>query len=660
MPCGLGILSLLSSLSPTALILCGLATAPAAGQIAAPDSTAFLVSHGDTLWLAPPLQVVGSRVPAALPGALRPVGVLDQGDLRSLPGRSAAEYLQTQPGVVTGQRQQYGVQSDLTIRGSTFEQVQVLLDGYDLGDPQTGHHLLDLPLGTHDIARLEVLPGHGSALYGSGAFGGTVNVVPKIPATASPPDQAAGLTGEIAALGGGQGTWGGWGAASAGLGPATDARLSAEVFRTDGHDVRQADGTEASAGNEAETWTATGRVVHGGPGGTWDAFAGAASRDFGARDFYAPFPSRERTRTLFCALRHNRALSRRLTIEPRVHFRRHTDWFVLRRDHPEAYTNDHRTRRAGAELRGIVDLGRGYALALSLDGLFEDIHSRGLRDDIWLDALGAHVRRRGGAALEIDGRRGPLRWQTGGRVDGRRGEGPRFSGTAAAAVQATGALTIQGSMGSVFRVPTFTELYYADPGNLGDPGLRPEHGWTWDFGAQWRGGAFSLRAGYFERYERDLIEWARPAGADPATVPWRVMNIAEGTVRGTETLAVWTHPRGHILSAAWTWLEKQTALPAGFQGKYSLLVPRQVLAAQGRLVLPRGLELALAARYLERTGGPDDFRAACVLDGRVGWGGADGWQVTLTVTNLLDRSTQEVPGVALPGRLATLSVGREF
>ncbi|MBU0743657.1 TonB-dependent receptor plug domain-containing protein, partial [bacterium] len=171
------ILRRLQSILPgvlTALVL-------AAGAAAAPAER-FVVADGDTVWLTDPVIIVGSRVPSALPGLLRPVAAADPA--ADAPVRSAAELLATLPAVEVSQRQQYGTQADLSVRGSSFEQVQVLLDGWDMGDPQTGHHNLDLPLGLADVSRLEVLRGHGSALYGANAFGGVVNVVPRDPAPA--------------------------------------------------------------------------------------------------------------------------------------------------------------------------------------------------------------------------------------------------------------------------------------------------------------------------------------------------------------------------------------------------------------------------------------------------------------------------------------------
>ncbi|MDO9171648.1 MAG: Plug domain-containing protein, partial [bacterium] len=166
-------------------------TAVAVGLLAAATATAsvdgvaeaggasFMIVAGDTIWLTDPVLVLGTRVPAALPVGEREVTVLDAEQAALLPVRGPAELLASAPGVAAGQRQLYGTQADLSIRGSTFEQVRVLLGGMDVGDPQTGHHALDLPLSLADLARLEVLSGQGSVLAGAGAFGGVVNAVPR-------------------------------------------------------------------------------------------------------------------------------------------------------------------------------------------------------------------------------------------------------------------------------------------------------------------------------------------------------------------------------------------------------------------------------------------------------------------------------------------------
>lgn len=609
----------------------------------------FFLSEGDTIWLAPPMEVVGSRVPAALPAIVRQVEILAGSELDRLPGRSAAELLQTVPGVVTEQRQQYGVQSDLTIRGSTFEQVQVLLDGFDASDAQTGHHLMDLPLGRQDIERLEVLKGQGSALYGSGSFGGVVNVVSKRPAQSS--------GGEAALSAGGMGLWEGRGSVDAvSCGGDSGLRLFFDRFRVDGQEVDQPGGGTRPLGNEADTWSAGGRFVQTHETGETDFFVGWSKRRFGALDFYAPYASWERTQTFFASARFNRKVSRRWTLEPRLFLRRHDDRFVLDRDDPDRYLNDHQTRRVGSELRGIGTLGEKHTLAFGIEGVYEDLDSRGVRAGIYGPAMGEHLRRRFSAATELDRHHGRLRWQLGGRLDSWHDRAPRTSGTGAVSWDLSRLLTVRSSAGSVFRIPTWTELFYTSPVNLGLSELKPEHGWTWDAGLDLTTANWVVRASFFERYENDLIEWAMA----PAETVFRVMNIAEGTVRGVETGATWRHGHGHSLSAGWAWLEKESDLPAGYLGRYTLLTPRHSLTGRGTLILPRHLALTLTGRYLERTGGPAGYRVAFLLDGSLDWEGPANLFASMAATNLLDREYEEVPGVPMPGVLASLTVGRRF
>ena len=87
------------------------------------------------------------------------------------------DYLQLDPSVDLQERAPDGVQADLTIRGSTFGQTLVLLNGLRMNDAQSGHHNMDLPLPTDAIERIEILRGAGSTLYGSDAMAGSVNII---------------------------------------------------------------------------------------------------------------------------------------------------------------------------------------------------------------------------------------------------------------------------------------------------------------------------------------------------------------------------------------------------------------------------------------------------------------------------------------------------
>lgn len=73
----------------------------------------------------------------------------------------------------------FGIQEDLSFRGTTFEQNFVLLEGVKITDLQTSHHLMNLPFSTRDLSAVEILSGGASPLYGAGGFGGGLNFLLK-------------------------------------------------------------------------------------------------------------------------------------------------------------------------------------------------------------------------------------------------------------------------------------------------------------------------------------------------------------------------------------------------------------------------------------------------------------------------------------------------
>ena len=71
----------------------------------------------------------------------------------------------------------FDVQTDFSIRGATFGQSLVLIDGLRLNDSQSGHHNGDIPAMLAGIDRIEIATGPGSAAHGADALGGTINVI---------------------------------------------------------------------------------------------------------------------------------------------------------------------------------------------------------------------------------------------------------------------------------------------------------------------------------------------------------------------------------------------------------------------------------------------------------------------------------------------------
>ena len=119
--------------------------------------------------------VTATREPTPEERALADITVIDAQAIRAAGAATLPELLQTVPGLEIYQSGPAGSVSGVFIRGSKIQQTLVLVDGMRLTNPMTGMAPLELlPLAS--IERIEVLRGPASALYGSGAVGGVIQI----------------------------------------------------------------------------------------------------------------------------------------------------------------------------------------------------------------------------------------------------------------------------------------------------------------------------------------------------------------------------------------------------------------------------------------------------------------------------------------------------
>jgi outer membrane receptor protein involved in Fe transport len=142
--------------------------------------------HSSAQQAAPALPVTQQTVevtttipPIPLSETLRAVETIDTRQPLFL--NNFTDYLRQDPSLNLQARGANGVQADLSIRGTTFEQSLVLLNGLRINDTETGHLNLDIPAPLDAISRIEVLHGSGSTFYGSDAIGGAVNLITQQP-----------------------------------------------------------------------------------------------------------------------------------------------------------------------------------------------------------------------------------------------------------------------------------------------------------------------------------------------------------------------------------------------------------------------------------------------------------------------------------------------
>ncbi len=109
----------------------------------------------------------------------RNISVLTKDDIKNIPANSLDELLRFVPGIEVQQRGPQGSQSDLIIRGGTFQQVLVVIDGMRANEPLTGHFNAYIPIHPEEIERIEVIKGAAAAIFGPDAVGGVVHVITK-------------------------------------------------------------------------------------------------------------------------------------------------------------------------------------------------------------------------------------------------------------------------------------------------------------------------------------------------------------------------------------------------------------------------------------------------------------------------------------------------
>ena len=120
--------------------------------------------------------VSATRIPTESYKTGRSISIISADELRELPVTTVDEMLRYLPGINLNSRNDFGVQSDIGIRGSTFSQVLILVDNVRVNDPLTAHFNNNIPIPLSEIAQVEIIRGPAAASYGSDAVGGVIHV----------------------------------------------------------------------------------------------------------------------------------------------------------------------------------------------------------------------------------------------------------------------------------------------------------------------------------------------------------------------------------------------------------------------------------------------------------------------------------------------------
>ncbi len=568
------------------------------------------------------MVVLGSATPVPLAESPRSVEVLPLKGM-SLAAESPQDFLRADSSVFLEERGAGGGQADLVLRGGSFEQTLVLLNGFRINDAQTSHHNLDLPVPMEAMDSIQVLEGAGSTLHGVDALSGVVDFLTAAPDHASiflRAGEGSFESNEESMLGGA--TRGRW------SGRVTAERNFSTGFMTD-RDYRNEDAS-------AENW-------FGSRLGVTDLLFAGSDRSFGANQFYGNYPSWERTKGWFGSVRQEFGIQ---TVAA-FGYRRHTDEFVLFRDDPAIYENNHVDGSWQGSLRRTENLHGGALLLMGLEADGDSIRSNN---------LGLHARNRGAGYVDFDLRPAKKRWSlsAGAREEIFSGGAQAvFSPELSGSLRIADSLKLRASGGYGFRVPTYTDLYYSDPSTLGNRKLKAESAWSGDGGADWAPSTkLMLSATGFYSQQHGTIDYVRaatlpnlnlPAGC-PANI-WCADNLNGLHFAGVESSLTWIPKKSQTIRVAWTGLHgAQTALH-GLESEYVFNYPVQNIHASWTWALGHDFVISnavqLAQRY-QQTVYPV-WNAELTHDtGKL--------RPYLRLTNLSNTGYQEITGVNMPPR----------
>ncbi|MCF6333126.1 MAG: TonB-dependent receptor [Draconibacterium sp.] len=495
-----------------------LLSVPAVSSAADQDTTEVKIQYD-----LDEIEVSAQRAPAIYSQVARIVSVIERKEIESSPAQSVQELLGYVAGVDVRQRGAEGVQADVSIRGGTFDQTLILLNGINITDPQTGHHNLNLPLSLSQIDHIEVLEGPAARIYGPNAFSGAINIVSK----------QFDFNSIKLYLGGG----------SFGF---FNSNLSGS-FKTGKLKHSVALNRKSSNGYINNTDFGISNLFYSNQlnveKGKLNFQLGASQKGFGANSFYTPkYPNQyEETKTLFSSIKWES--NSKIHLTPVIYWRRNQDRFELFRNNPAPWYkihNYHLTNVYGGNLNSWIQwkLGKtAFGVELRSENILSNVLGEAMDSPKKVPGENAEFTKlasRNTTSGFLEHSVYLYNWSlTAGLLSNfilGSDLGVNVFPGIDVSYNLTQAIKLYSSYNTSLRMPTFTDLYYSGPTNIGNPNLAPEKSATLEGGLKLNKKLLQGHIVVFYRQGKDIIDWVKKEGDDV----WQAQNLTHLVSLGTE------------------------------------------------------------------------------------------------------------------------------
>ena len=520
--------------------------------------------------------VTSSRIDLPFKENSRTIQIVTAEDIKKLGITNVADALQQLAGIDVRRQGVNGMQADLYIRGGGFDQTLLLIDGIKVDDPQTGHHTMNLALPIEVIKRIEVIKGPAARVFGQNAFTGAVNIVTKDVEQNS----------LIAKVQGG--SFGQFIAEATGTVSLKESshivhfsKNFSEVYRHN-TDFDNTNYVLKSQFNKNKL--------------PIELLTSYSERKFGANGFYgftSYIDQYEETQASLVGL--STVIKKgNFTWKPRIYWRRNQDLYLLIRNNPSAYRNLHITNKIAVELNGShqskigitgfgVEFSKYYISSNRLGDNQREIASLFLEHRFQFFNNIIDVTPGISASYFSD-------------FDNQIFPGLDFG------VKISEKFRAYGNIGTSFRLPTYTNLYYVSTMTISNPNLETEEAFSQEVGFKYLSKNINVSLAAFNRDADNLIDYVR----ENATDAWQAQNIQHVNTKGYEANIEYKFLLNQLpqkIQLGYSFLDNDVKKSEANFSQYSINSMKHQFVGNYAMEWFKNFSNSIGYRYVERTSG---------------------------------------------------------
>ena len=545
----------------------------------------------------------------------RTISIITAEVIEDSPATNLAELLQQEAGIDIRRQGIYGMQADLYIRGGSFDQTLLLIDGIKVEDPQTGHHTLNIALPLEVIKRIEIIKGPAARIFGQNAFTGAINIVTK-------------TNGDLKNNVGFQLGSYNQQHATATLGKSLD---KASVM---GHaSINSSEGYRYNTDFQNQNYflkssfnTKTTPI---------DVIATFSERKFGGNQFYAIDAKEQYEETQSSLVGISTIIKRGdLKISPQLYWKRNQDMYLYIRNNPSVYRNLHISNKVG------IQINSSYSSSIGVTGFGIDVAKVKMNSN----RLGNRERWMGNFFLE---HRFSL-------LDNKLDVTPgvavnyfsEFDFNAFPGIdlgyRINDSFRVYANAGYTYRVPTYNDLYYVGRQDIGNENLVPERAISEEIGLKYFGNKLNASVAFFNRDSDNLIDYTKENEDDK----WQSNNLKRLNSNGIEAQLSSPFKLGQYtqsLSLGYTYLNEDLGTVKSNFSKYIINSLNQHLTANIKTQFSKNFSQSVVYKFADRANGENysvvDVQLKLMINTL---------ELTLTGNNIFNASYIETGIVPMP------------